>query len=333
MPSQLDALQQQLADVTERVKQSFGVLSAEELRERPAPDRWSVAECVAHLTMTTEAMLPGVEVVMARAPASTGRPLRPSLLGGMLARWLEPPIRRRVKTSAAFVPSPGNTDGDVLAEFAQSQEKLKALLQRYGDRDLNRGKVQSPFSRMVRYNPYAAFLILLAHQGRHVWQGETGRDEAVPAGRAPLERPAASGQPPHAMTLPISWSRLLVTWLAMAMAMSANGVFRELVLTPAMGATVAGIVSAALGILIIGFITWVGFRGMARSATTRSLLAMSVVLVVMTVAFEFAVGRLVDQKSWSELLVHYALWRGELWPVVLGFLALTPFLWGIRREA
>ena len=28
------------------------------------------------------------------------------------------------------------------------------------------------------------------------------------------------------------------------------------------------------------------------------------------------------------LLEHYALWRGELWPVVLAILTLAPFSWG-----
>ena len=177
MPPQISELQQQLTDVTDRVSRSFGGLSAEELRRRPAPDRWSVAECMAHLTMTTQAMLPDLEAVMARAPASAGRPLRPSFLGGKLARWLEPPVRRRMKTSASFVPSPANTDGDVLEEFTQSQEKLRELLRLYGDRDLNRVYVRSPFNRLVRYNAYSAFLILVAHQRRHVWQAEAGRRE------------------------------------------------------------------------------------------------------------------------------------------------------------
>ena len=40
------------------------------------------------------------------------------------------------------------------------------------------------------------------------------------------------------------------------------------------------------------------------------------------------VGRYVDRKSWSELVVNYAIWRGRLWLIVLATLALTPFLWG-----
>jgi hypothetical protein len=51
-------------------------------------------------------------------------------------------------------------------------------------------------------------------------------------------------------------------------------------------------------------------------------------LVVLTVAFEFLIGRYVDHKSWADLVGNYAIWRGRLWPIVLLVLALTPFLWG-----
>ena len=56
-------------------------------------------------------------------------------------------------------------------------------------------------------------------------------------------------------------------------------------------------------------------------------LFVSVALVVLTIAFESAMGRYVDHKAWPQLLEHYAIWHGELWPIVLAWLALTPFVW------
>ena len=54
---------------------------------------------------------------------------------------------------------------------------------------------------------------------------------------------------------------------------------------------------------------------------------MSVILVLLTVVFETAIGVFVDHKSSAQLLEHYAIWHGELWLIVLAFLAFTPFLW------
>jgi hypothetical protein len=126
--------------------------------------------------------------------------------------------------------------------------------------------------------------------------------------------------------LPVSTARFLATWLAMAVAMTANGIFRELVLKRIAGSTLAPVISAVIGILLILIITRIGF-GTGTTAPTRSLAFASVMLVLMTVVFETALGVLVDHKSSAQLLEHYAIWRGELWPIVLAVLAFTPFLW------
>jgi hypothetical protein len=128
------------------------------------------------------------------------------------------------------------------------------------------------------------------------------------------------------MSLPISIGRFAVVWLIMAGAMSANGVTRELVFKRLMNSGNADALSAILGVALIGLITSIGFRAI-DNASFRGLLALSAALVVATVLFETALGRLVDHKPWGELLAHYDLARGELWPLVLGWLAATPFVW------
>ena len=126
--------------------------------------------------------------------------------------------------------------------------------------------------------------------------------------------------------MPISWARFLAMWVAMAVAMSANGIFRELVLKGITSFKLADVVSAVMGILLIGLITRLGF-GRMHSPTTRSLAFASVMLVLLTVVFETVLGIVVDRKSMSQIIEHYAIWHGELWPIVLAFLAYTPFLW------
>ena len=126
--------------------------------------------------------------------------------------------------------------------------------------------------------------------------------------------------------LPISTTRFLVMWVALAATMSANGIFRELVLKRFANGAAADAISATIGILIIGVITRIGFRPI-HAATSHSLAFASAMLVLLTVAFETAIGVSIDHKSIGQLLEHYAIWRGELWPIVLAFLAFTPYLW------
>jgi hypothetical protein len=129
-----------------------------------------------------------------------------------------------------------------------------------------------------------------------------------------------------------AWGRVLLTWLALAVVMSINGVFRELALRPTLGPRIAPVVSAALGIALVLLVTRALLPPL-RGHDTRTLLQVCAVILLLTVAFETALGLFVDHKSWRALLGHYAFWRGELWPVVLVVLALTPFIWGRRWPA
>lgn len=123
------------------------------------------------------------------------------------------------------------------------------------------------------------------------------------------------------------WWRVAAAWGALALLMPANGILRELVIRPRVGETTAGVLSAMIGIVLILGATRLLLPPLRR-ASARSLCAVSGMLLVLTVVFETALGLWVDGRSWRELLEHYALWRGELWPIVLAVLVLTPFLWG-----
>jgi hypothetical protein len=121
--------------------------------------------------------------------------------------------------------------------------------------------------------------------------------------------------------------RVFASWMLLALLMSANGVFRELVLRRAIGATQAEIVSAAMGAIIILAATWYLFRPLVDRPLAE-LARVSAIMVVLTVAFELLAGRYVDGKSWNDLISEYAIWRGRLWPALLLLVAVTPFLWG-----
>ena len=128
------------------------------------------------------------------------------------------------------------------------------------------------------------------------------------------------------MSLPISIGRFAAVWLVMAVVMSVSGITRELVFKRMMAAGAADLLSAILGVALIALITAIGFRGL-DDATFGGPLVLSAALVAATVLFETMLGRLIDHKSWAELLGHYNLLRGELWPLVLAWLAITPFVW------
>jgi hypothetical protein len=142
---------------------------------RPNPSSWSAAECISHLSISTEMFLPLLKTALedARKKGLTpkGKP-KMDLLGRVLKWFLEPPIRNRVKTSAPFVPRAVRAKAEAFAEFANLQSRLAELILSAKDVDLARTKIVSPFDKRVKYNLYSAFRIIVAHQRRHLWQAE-----------------------------------------------------------------------------------------------------------------------------------------------------------------
>lgn len=140
---------------------------------RPKAQSWSAAECIAHLSISTDMFLPVVRKAIDEGRKKKKKPHTPKmdLLGRVLAWFLEPPIRKRVKTSAPFVPKSTRAKAEAFGEFASLQEKLIDLLREAREADFQT-KIVSPFDKRVRYNLLSAFRIVAAHERRHLWQAE-----------------------------------------------------------------------------------------------------------------------------------------------------------------
>lgn len=123
----------------------------------------------------------------------------------------------------------------------------------------------------------------------------------------------------------MSYARLFGTWCLLAVLMPLNGAIREFGFKRVVPDRTAEILSVVTGIAIILVTTRLLFR-IPGDAPTARLVTFSAILVALTVGYEFAIGFRGGQ-SLRQMLGHYAIWRGELWPLVLLALAATPFLW------
>lgn len=117
----------------------------------------------------------------------------------------------------------------------------------------------------------------------------------------------------------------LIAWLAMVAGAIANGALREYVLAPQLG-TAALPLSGVTGSAIFTLITFVLLKRLGMTHTSRELLMLGLMWLALTVAFEFAFGRLAMGKSWGELLAAYNLRTGNLWSAVLVYIAFLPLL-------
>ena len=119
--------------------------------------------------------------------------------------------------------------------------------------------------------------------------------------------------------------RGLCVWLVIMMVESLHGIVRQALLAPMVGefrARQIRVFTGAVLILIVSvlFIRWIGVRSSAR------LLFLGVLWVVLTVAFEFILGRFILGLPWERLLEDYYLLHGGLMPIGLIVLACAPFI-------
>jgi hypothetical protein len=175
MHPQLQAIADDLTAARDRLHALAARLPDTRWATRPDPDRWSVAECVAHLNLTGEAYLPILRGALAEARALGTPPperYRRDFAGWVLGGMLSPPVRIRVKTSAPFVPEGALPPEALRAEFHRLQDAQIACVAEADGLPLTGVKVTSPFDARVRYNLYSCFALLAPHQHRHLWQAE-----------------------------------------------------------------------------------------------------------------------------------------------------------------
>lgn len=167
----------QLDDASERARQIAGSLDREQMRQRSAPNKWSIAECLVHLSLSSQAEIAVLDEVFARTttPESSNKAIyKMDLLGGFLKWTLEPPpmFWSKLKTTQEFQPINVEPVERALPDFLDLQEQVKIRVRQANGLPLDRIKVVSPFNRKVKYNLLSCFHILLAHERRHLWQAE-----------------------------------------------------------------------------------------------------------------------------------------------------------------
>jgi len=172
----IEGVEKELNDATQRAWTLVQSTDGRLFTVRPNASSWSAAECLSHLSISTELFLPvlqkAIDDARKRGQANAKRQPKMDILGRVLRWFLEPPIRQRVKTRAPFVPRSVRAKAEAFGEFAALQSKLAEQIASARDLDLGRIKIVSPFDKRVRYNVYSAFRIVIAHQRRHLWQAE-----------------------------------------------------------------------------------------------------------------------------------------------------------------
>ena len=120
------------------------------------------------------------------------------------------------------------------------------------------------------------------------------------------------------------WFRAAMVWMLIMLAETGSGMVREVFIAPVIGGLRARQLGMLAGCVLIFVIAWLTTRWM-NARSLRDQMAVGAFWVVLTLVFEFALGRAMG-ASWSRLFSDYNPAQGGLMLFGLAFMFITPWL-------
>lgn len=157
----------------EAARRDFGGLGVGRLNWKPAPESWSVAQCLDHLLATNAGYLPLFETTRAgrRKTSLVERlPLLPTIWATLLVGAVSPQASMKVKAPKIFEPAQSEIGTGIVDRFAAQQETLAENFEATERQSLGRIVITSPAAPFVTFSLLDAARILVAHEQRHLQQ-------------------------------------------------------------------------------------------------------------------------------------------------------------------
>ncbi|HWB86508.1 MAG TPA: DinB family protein [Bryobacteraceae bacterium] len=182
---ELDECRKQFQAIADEALQISSGLTEAQFNWRPAEDRWSIEECLAHLIIVGQRELKEIERAVDDAieKGLTGSgPFSYGFLERTILNKTEPPLGHQYKSPRRFLPLHGQPLTAVIPTFRHLQRQLAQQAERANGLDLARVKVATPILRFMKFGLGFTFAQIAAHERRHLAQARHVReDPAFPA--------------------------------------------------------------------------------------------------------------------------------------------------------
>lgn len=168
--------------INDAAREVVAGLSDEQLNWKPAPDSWSIAQCLDHLTLASEKFDQYFTGAIARAREknrlAANPAYRPTVFGGWLIKQVVPEAKRKVTAPTVFRPSEGSAIKDPLERFLKQQRAFLDFVKEARGIDYNKTRLRSPVTPLMRYSLADAFVLTVVHSWRHLAQARRVRETA-----------------------------------------------------------------------------------------------------------------------------------------------------------
>ena len=162
-----DAIEQ-LSNTEQGVFNSLKGLSDAQLNFKPAPDKWSISECVKHIA-TTEMFMWHITDSVLKLPADAAKRSAIKATDDQVLQMVASRAQK-IKTFPFLEPqnSPFKSCPDALSSFYDSRKMLREFVANSND-DMRDHVITLPFGS---FDSYQMILFIAAHSNRHTQQIE-----------------------------------------------------------------------------------------------------------------------------------------------------------------
>jgi hypothetical protein len=182
---QTQVLLSELKSITEQAtkicQQKFAPLPEHVLNWKPQPEKWSILECLAHLNYYGRFYIPVFKARIQRGIEGKSTPENEVLsnwLGkkAIAAVKLDPqqrqPLQKMKTPKVSNFASQNLEKKTVIAEFLKQQEDFLRILEKAAEVNLNRIKIPTSLSSLVRLRLGDGLQFVIYHNERHIVQAE-----------------------------------------------------------------------------------------------------------------------------------------------------------------
>jgi hypothetical protein len=176
-------LQSRLTVILETVEREFAPLTDEQLRWKPASDRWSIVECLQHLNLAERFYIRNIQHKVDKLGLVQTNPADQSLesdwVGKAMLYIVDPQVKIKVPAPGIIRPRPAAdlVPAEVMGQFLDLQTLLQSLLNKAVYLDWNQEKVMTLFGNWLKIRLGDALRMLVAHTERHLKQAMRVKSE------------------------------------------------------------------------------------------------------------------------------------------------------------
>ena len=146
--------------------------SIEQLQKKPAPNKWSAAECIHHLIRTADHYFPQFEALKdTAAQDEKDQKLTPRFFGKLMVKAMKPKgnnVTWKMSTFDNFQPDPTRSlSSSLIDDYITYLNRYHTFIRMAKHLDANKQTIISAIGPILKFSLADALHFLIAHNSRH----------------------------------------------------------------------------------------------------------------------------------------------------------------------